>query len=408
MPHNLYLHSALVQTRKFKRDQKGIKRALKLNFIDSTIALNLAFFVNAAILVLAASVFFYRGRTDVAEISTAHELLNEFLGTKMAPTLFAVALIAAGQSSTITGTLAGQIVMEGYLHLRINPWIRRLMTRLIAVIPAVIVILINGETNIDSLLILSQVILSLQLGFAVIPLILFVSDKKTMGSFAIKPLTKILAWIITSILVYLNLRMVTEQAGSYFATSDNIFWKVVIIVGGLLFVALLIISVVYPLMGKRRRDIHVELHPEASNLQQIAVPVYKKIAVALEFSEKDEKLLSYAIGQAHPNTSFVLIHVVESVPAKILEKESDDLETRTDQQHLDFYVQRFKQMGYEATGVLGFNRRSREIVRIIKEANADMLVIGAHGHTGIKDWFYGQTINSVRHELNIPVLVVNV
>jgi manganese transport protein len=408
MPHNLYLHSALVQTRKFKRDQKGIKRALKLNFIDSTIALNLAFFVNAAILVLAATVFFKTGRTDVAEIKTAHELLNEFLGTKLAPTLFAVALIAAGQSSTITGTLAGQIVMEGYLHLRINPWIRRLMTRLIAVIPAVIVILINGETNIDSLLILSQVILSLQLGFAVIPLILFVSDKKTMGAFVIKPLTKMVAWLVTSILVYLNIRMVTEQAGNYFATSDNIFWKIVIIIGGLLFVALLIVSILYPLMTKRRRDIPVELHPEASSLQQIAVPVYKKIAVALEFSEKDEKLLSYAIGQAHPNTSFVLIHVVESVPAKILETESDDLETRTDQQHLDFYVQRFKQMGYETTGVLGFNRRSREIVRIIKEANADLLVIGAHGHTGIKDWFYGQTINSVRHELNIPVLVVNV
>ena len=408
MPHNLYLHSALVQTRKFKRDQKGIKRALKLNLVDSTIALNLAFFVNAAILVLAATVFFKTGRTDVAEIKTAHELLNEFLGTKLAPTLFAIALIAAGQSSTITGTLAGQIVMEGYLHLRINPWIRRLMTRLIAVIPAVIVILINGEKNIDSLLILSQVILSLQLGFAIIPLILFVSDKKTMGSFSIKPLTKIIAWSITSILVYLNLRMVTEQAGNYFATSDSLFWKTVIILGGLLFVALLIISFLYPVMSKRRRDIPVELHPEASSLQQIAVPVYRKIAVALEFSEKDEKLLSYAIGQAHPNTSFILIHVVESVPAKILEKESDDLETRTDQQHLDFYVQRFKQMGYEATGVLGFNRRSREIVRIIKESNADMLVIGAHGHTGIKDWFYGQTINSVRHELNIPVLVVNV
>src|SRR5258706_7943542 len=408
MPHNLYLHSALVQTRKFKRDQKGIKRALKLNFIDSTIALNLAFFVNAAILVLAASVFFYRGRTDVAEISTAHELLNEFLGTKLAPTLFAISLIAAGQSYTITGTLAGQLVMEGYLHLRINPWIRRLMTRLIAVIPAVIVILINGEKNIDSLLILSQVILSLQLGFAVIPLILFVSDKKTMGSFAIKPLTKILAWIITSILVYLNLRMGAEQAGGYFATPGNIFWKAVIVAGGLIFVALLIISVIYPLMGKRRSDIPIELHPEASSLQQIAVPVYKKIAVALEFSEKDEKLLSYAIGQAHKNTSFLLIHVVESVPAKLLEKESDDLETRTDQQHIDFYAERLRQMGYEAKAVLGFNRRSKEIVRIIKENQADMLVIGAHRHRGIKDWFYGQTIDTVRHELNIPVLVVNV
>src|SRR6185295_1104969 len=273
MPHNLYLHSALVQTRKFKKNERAIKRALKLNMIDSTIALNLAFFVNAAILVLAASVFFYRGRTDVAEISTAHKLLNEFLGTKLAPTLFAVALIAAGQSSTITGTLAGQIVMEGYLHLRINPWIRRLMTRLIAIIPAVLVILINGEKNIDSLLILSQVILSLQLGFAVIPLILFVSDKKTMGAFVIKPLTKILAWLITSILVYLNLKMVTGQASEYFASSHNTFWKILIITGGLLFVALLIISVLYPLMGKKRRDIHPELHPGVSNLEKVAVPV---------------------------------------------------------------------------------------------------------------------------------------
>ncbi|MES1219734.1 MAG: Nramp family divalent metal transporter [Bacteroidota bacterium] len=408
MPHNLYLHSSLVQTRKFKRDSKGIKRALKLNLIDSTIALNLAFFVNAAILVLAATVFFKTGRTDVAEIKTAHELLNDFLGTKLAPTLFAVALIAAGQSSTITGTLAGQIVMEGYLHLRINPWIRRLMTRLIAIIPTVIVILINGENNIDSLLVLSQVILSLQLGFAIIPLILFVSDKKTMGAYVIKPLTKIVAWLITSILVYLNLRMVIEQASNYFETSDNIFWKTVIVLGGLIFVALLIISLLYPLMSKKRRNIPIELHSEASSLQAIAVPVYNKIAVALEFSEKDEKLLSYAIGQAQKNTSFVLIHVVESVPAKLLEEESDDLETRSDQQHIDFYAQRFNQMGYEAVGILGFNRRSKEIVRIIKEAKADMLVIGAHGHSGIKDWFYGQTIDSVRHDLNIPVLVVNV
>jgi len=408
MPHNLYLHSALVQTRLFKRDTKGIKRALKLNFIDSTIALNLAFFVNAAILVLAATVFFKTGRTDVAEIKTAHELLSEFLGTKLAPTLFAVALIAAGQSSTITGTLAGQIVMEGYLHLRINPWIRRLMTRLIAIVPAVIVILINGENNIDSLLILSQVILSLQLGFAVIPLILFVSNKKSMGAFAIKPLTKILAWLITSILVYLNLRMVTEQAGNYFITSDNLFWKTVIILGGLIFVALLIISVLYPLMSKKRRDIQIELHPEAGGLQQITVPAYNKIAIALEFSEKDQHLISHAIGQANKKTSFILIHVVESVPAKIYEKESYDLETRKDQDHIDNYTDQLKKMGYEAVGILGYNKRAREIVRIIKETRADMLVIGAHGHSGFKDWFYGQTIDSVRHELKIPVLVVNV
>ncbi|HVG16116.1 MAG TPA: Nramp family divalent metal transporter, partial [Chitinophagaceae bacterium] len=212
MPHNLYLHSALVQTRKIKRDDAGIKKALKLNFIDSAIALNLAFFVNAAILVLAATVFFKNGITEVAQIKDAHRLLGNLLGNNVAPILFAVALIAAGQSSTVTGTLAGQIVMEGYLRLRINPWIRRLLTRVVAIVPAVIVIIINGENNIDDLLILSQVILSMQLGFAVIPLIHFVSDKQKMGAYTIKPLTQFFAWLIATVLVYLNVRMVFGQA----------------------------------------------------------------------------------------------------------------------------------------------------------------------------------------------------
>ncbi|MFM2138918.1 MAG: hypothetical protein RJA57_1225, partial [Bacteroidota bacterium] len=207
MPHNLYLHSALVQTRKIRRDEAGIRRALKLNFIDSAIALNLAFFVNAAILVLAATVFFKTGRTDVAEIRQAHEMLAPLLGTDWAPILFAVALIASGQSSTITGTLAGQIVMEGYLRLRINPVIRRLITRLVAIIPALAVILINGENDIDSLLVLSQVILSMQLAFAIIPLIHFTRDAKTMGTFAIRRRTIVAASLITAVLIYLNLRL---------------------------------------------------------------------------------------------------------------------------------------------------------------------------------------------------------
>jgi len=158
---------------------------------------------------------------------------------------------------------------------------------------------------------------------------------------------------------------------------------------------------------KQRRQ-RAKLHAEASALQQLAIPHYKKIAVALEFSEKDEKLLSHALGQAQKETSFVLIHIVESVPAKLLEKESDDMETRSDQEQIEFYAAKIKELGFEAEGILGFNRRTKEIVRIIKETKADMLVIGAHGHSGIKDWFYGQTIDSVRHGLNIPVLVVNV
>ena len=406
MPHNLYLHSALVQTRKIKRDDAGIKKSLKLNLIDSTIALNLAFFVNAAILVLAASVFFNKGRTDVAEIKTAHELLQPLLGTKIAPILFAIALIASGQSSTITGTLAGQIVMEGYLQLRIAPWVRRLMTRLIAIIPAVIVILVNGESNIDSLLVLSQVILSLQLGFAIIPLIHFTSDKQAMGKYAIKPLAIVLASAIAAVLVYLNIRMVVEQAAVFFANSDNIFWKVVIIITGLFFIGLLIIAIIYPLR-KRKQKPTKEIHGQPGIIEDFSVPSYNKIAVAIDLSSNDPKLIAHAIGQANKNTSFVLIHVVESVSATIYGKESDDLETRTDQQKVDDYVLQLTAKGFVAEGKLGFKDRSKEIVRIVKESKADMLVIGAHGHTGLKDLIYGETTNAVRHELSIPVLVVN-
>ncbi len=407
MPHNLYLHSALVQTRKIKRDDAGIKKALKLNFIDSTIALNLAFFVNAAILVLAATAFFKTGRTDVAEIKVAHELLPSFLGTKFAPILFAIALIASGQSSTITGTLAGQIVMEGYLQLRIAPWVRRLMTRLIAIIPAVIVILINGEDNIDSLLILSQVILSLQLGFAIIPLIHFTSDKKAMGKYAIKPLVIVLASLIAAVLVYLNIRMVVEQASDFFATSNSVFWKAVIILAGLFFLSLLAVAIIYPLRKRKQKPITKDIHAQQGIIESASVPSYHKIAVAIDFSSNDAKLIAHAIGQAKNSASFVLIHVVESVSATIYGKESDDLETRKDKEKLDDYVSQLIAKGFVVEGKLGFKNRAKEIVRIVKEENADMLVIGAHGHTGLKDLIYGETTDAVRHELSIPVLVVN-
>lgn len=406
MPHNLYLHSALVQTRKIKRDRAGIKRALKMNFIDSAVALNLAFFVNAAILVLAAAVFFKSGRTDVAEIKDAHHLLDQLLGTKLAPTLFAIALIASGQSSTVTGTLAGQIVMEGYLSLRINPWLRRLLTRMVAIIPAVIVILVNGENNIDSLLILSQVILSLQLGFAIIPLIHFVSDKRTMGEFVIGPVIQTAAWLVTAVLVYLNIRMVTGEAMDYFTTSDNIFWKIVILLAGLIFISLLIIAVLYPLIQKRRKSVSVQVHQDARELKSLEAPGYGRIAVALDFTEKDRRLLAHAIGQGNANTHYILIHVVESVSARIYEQESDDLETIKDLEHLQFYVKELADRGIKAEAKLGYGRRAKEIARVTIESQAEMLVIGAHGHSGLKDFIYGETINAVRHELKIPVLVV--
>lgn len=407
MPHNLYLHSALVQTRKIQKSRQGIIQALKWNLIDSSIALNIAFLVNAAILVLAATVFFKTGRTEVAEIKEAHQLLAPLLGSGVAPVLFAVALIAAGQSSTVTGTLAGQIVMEGYLRLRINPWIRRLITRLLAIIPAVLVIAIYGEQEVDSLLVFSQVILSMQLGFAIIPLIHFVSDKQTMGSFAIKPIVQAFAWLIAGVLVYLNVRMVVGEAGDFFATSQSMLWKTLIIIGAILFAILLLYIIFFPLFSKRQRPVSIQMHPDVAGLQNLTIPSYKKIAVALEFSDHDEKLLGSAIGQGKSDTEYVLIHVVESTSARLLGDESDDYETTKDEERLEFYIQQLSQRGFPATGKLGFKTRTKEIVRIVREEGAGLLVIGAHGHSGIKDWIYGETINSVRHELNIPVLIVN-
>lgn len=407
MPHNLYLHSALVQTRKIQKTKQGIKQALKWSFVDSAVALNIAFFINAAILILAATVFFKTGRTDVGEIKQAYQLLSPMLGSTIASTLFAVALIASGQSSTVTGTLAGQIIMEGYLRLRINPMVRRLLTRLLAIIPAIIVIAVFGEGQVDKLLILSQVILSLQLGFAVIPLIHFVSDKKTMGSFAVKRWVQVSAWLIASILVYLNVRMVVNEAGNFFNASESIFWKFVIVMAGIVFATLLLYTIFFPMLGKRQKAVSIQMHPDVLGLQNLDVPVYKKIAVALDFSDNDVKLLAAAIGQAKQETNFLLIHIVESATAVLFGKETDDYETQKDDERLQFYVRQLKERGYDAEGKLGFRNRTKEIARLVNEAHADMLVIGAHGHTGIKDFIYGETVNTVRHELKIPVLIVN-
>lgn len=405
MPHNLYLHSALVQTRKISRTDAGIRQAIKFNRIDTTIALNLAFFVNAAILIVAATVFYKTGHSDVAEIKEAHRLLPQFLGN-LAPVLFAIALIASGQSSTITGTLAGQIIMEGYLSLRINPILRRLITRLVAIIPALIVIIIYGEKNVDALLILSQVILSLQLGFAIIPLIHFVSDKKTMGKFAIKPITKIAAWLIAAVLVSLNLKMLVNEMGTVY--TDGALWqKILLTLTGLVCLCLLIYIIISPLTAKNKKKHSVKIHPDINPFRNLQIPHFNKIAIALDFSVNDDKLLAYAIGQGKQDTHYLLVHIVESTSAKLFGKDSDDYESRKDKERLDTYVEELQARGFTAEGFLGYTDRVKEIVRITKGLHADMLVMGAHGHSGFQDFLYGETVNAVRHELKIPVLIVN-
>ena len=404
MPHNLYLHSALVQSRKIDRTDFGIQQAIKFNRIDTTIALNLAFLVNAGILILAGTVFFSTGNSHVGEIKEAHRLLPSFLGG-LAPILFAVALIAAGQSSTVTGTLAGQIIMEGYLSLRINPILRRLITRLVAIVPALIVILIYGESKIDTLLIMSQVILSLQLGFAIIPLIWFVSDKKTMGNFAINPLQKIAAWVIAGVLVFLNLKMLINEVAPVFA-GDSLLPKIVIGGAGTFFSGILVYITLFPFFRVKNAPVSIEMHEGTNLLQPLTAPIYNKIAVALDFSINDHKILSYATGQGNVNTNYVLIHVVESASAKLLGEESDDHETKKDIAQLQSYAKQLKEKGKNASAEIGYRSRVKEIVRIVNENNADLLVIGAHGHSGMKDILYGQTVNAVRHELKIPVLIV--
>ena len=204
MPHNLYLHSAIVQTRRYATDARGIREALRYAFVDSTIALSFALFINAAILILAAATFHASGNRSVAEIQDAYRLLTPLLGAGAASTLFAVALLASGQNSTLTGTLAGQIVMEGFLDLRIPAWARRLITRAVAIVPAVIVSILYGERGTGALLVLSQVILSLQLSFAVVPLVLFTSDPAKMGAFANPTWMRRLAWAVAITIAALN------------------------------------------------------------------------------------------------------------------------------------------------------------------------------------------------------------
>jgi manganese transport protein len=217
MPHNLYLHSSIVQTRKYGSSHKELKEAIRFATLDSTVALMFALFINAAILIMAAATFHHSGNQDVAEIGDAYKLLAPLLGTTMASILFAVALLCSGQNSTLTGTLAGQIVMEGFLNIRLRPWLRRLITRLIAIVPAVVCVILYGETGTAKLLILSQVVLSLQLSFAVFPLVQFTSDRRKMQEFVNPFWLKSLAWIIAVVIGALNAWLLIQTVRGWMA-----------------------------------------------------------------------------------------------------------------------------------------------------------------------------------------------
>lgn len=406
MPHNLYLHSSLVQTRKIDQSKKGIWSAIKFNFIDTTVALNMALFVNAAILILAAAAFFTNGYNDVAEIQDAHKLLEPVLGSTLAPVLFAVALIAAGQSSTLTGTLSGQIVMEGYLNLRIQAWLRRLITRLIAIIPAFITIIIFGEEKTGELLILSQVILSLQLGFAIIPLIHFVSDRKTMGDFTIKLWMKIAAWVCAGVIVLLNVKLVIETITDWIVSSDSLWPYFTVVPLAAAAGVLLLYITISPLIKRVKKVKTPTPHGAPVHLEISEPKVYKRVAVTIDFSSMDSIALSHAIAQGGRQAHYLLIHIVETAGARMMESEIEDRETGHDTENLERYKELLEEEGYHVRFKLGYGNPKKSIPEIVNENKADLLVMGAHGHGAVKDLIFGTTVDSVRHSVNIPVLIV--
>jgi manganese transport protein len=415
MPHNLYLHSALVQTRRIGKDTASKRMACRYNLLDTAVALNAAFFVNAAILILSAAVF-HRHNVAVASIEEAYKLLPSFLGSS-APILFGIALLCAGQSSTVTGTLAGQIVMEGYLHMRIAPWLRRLVTRLIALVPAVVVIYLAGEGATQRLLVLSQVILSLQLSFAVIPLIHFTSNRRNMGVFATPPWAQVLAWLTAAIIVSLNGKLVLDQVGSWVAWAREsggslgpipTSWLVGAGLYGMAGVVLVLLTwvTIKPIIRP------APAWTPAPSVQLDWVRMLRPrplatIGVALEHNQVDAEILNRALSLAQPGqTSLVLLHVVDTPITLVYGSESADRETTADERYLDEVVSVLESMGYRARAVLlhGTNPAVQLVARLRKEP-VDLLVVGSHGHGLVRDLMYGQTVDRIRHSLEIPMLI---
>jgi len=426
MPHNLYLHSALVQSRAVANSVDGKREACRMNLVDSVVALNCAFFVNAAILILAGAVFHHSGHQDVARLEDAHRLLAPLLGTSLASVVFAVALLCSGQSSTITGTLAGQIVMEGFLRIRIQPWLRRLISRGLAIVPAALFIMIKGPGSVDDLLVLSQVVLSLQLSFAVIPLIVFTSDKEKMGEFANRPWVIALAVLAAAIIVGLNVNLVIQEVSRWFeAAGPQAGMLRLIVLPTVAGLALLLLYVVAEPIVRRFRPawlgparggaVVVAAGSRAATGKPIPAPVqvaprndsYRRVAVALEMGAADESVLRHV--RAHlggPELRLILLYVVESAASRYLGHESSDLESRGDLAALEALAQDLRSHGLATEIHLGYGDVKSELARLVKETQADLLITGSHGHGLLQDLVFGATSSGLRHRVSCPVLTV--
>ncbi|WP_319582283.1 Nramp family divalent metal transporter [uncultured Pseudodesulfovibrio sp.] len=412
MPHNLYLHSSLVQTRHVSRMVDAKAQACRFNLLDSAIALNAAFFVNAAILILAAAVF-YRNGLVVTEIQQADQMLEQLLGSHVAPIAFGLALLAAGQSSTLTGTLAGQIVMEGFVKIRLSPHIRRLITRCIALLPAVVVIAILGDKGTYKLLILSQVVLSLQLPFAIVPLVHFTSDKLKMGSFANRWWVKILAWATSAVIIALNAKLVYDQIAEWSGEGTSL---VVTLLIGLVAAAtglFLVYLLVMPFLRGEKSWAEAAPGSAAAVIEKVETRSVRHIVASLGHDAGDAPIINQALSLAKREGSMLtLVHVVDTALAHVYDNARDggqhvyDEHTREDEQYLAEIMDEIGGAGVAVEMALLFGNPSRELVKFAATHNVDMLVMGSHGHRLLGDLLWGETVEPVRHKVDIPILVV--
>lgn len=410
MPHNLYLHSALVQTRRIGEKPAELRVACRYNFVDLFVALNAALLVNAAILILSGAVF-HRNGIVVTEIGQAHALLSPILGTTLASIVFGAALLCSGQSSTLTGTMAGQIVMEGFLHFKMQPWLRRSVTRILAITPAVVTLWFTGQEGIYKLLIFSQVVLSLQLPFAVVPLLHLTGDRSRMGEFASTKLVKILSWTMAAVIIALNGYLAWMSFGSISEANPALrgvaHVGLIIISGGLL--VLLAFLIAWPWIGERRRlrgRVAVEEGLKARGTKPLRG--YTNILVPLDHTVSDQEAISNALSIARANRAKVtLLHIEEGVASRLYGSMASTAEVKEGEEYLNEIAESLRAEGLETEIVVRHGSSpAREIELAAKELQPDLVIMAAHGHRGLKDLILGSTINRVRHRLKMPMLIV--
>ena len=394
----------MVQTRAISDTHTGKAEACKYNLIDSAIALNGAFFVNAAILVMAAAVFYSNGLV-VTEIQEAYHLLQPILGTNIAPVAFGIALVAAGQSSTLTGTLSGQIVMEGFINIKLRPWLRRFITRSLALLPAVIVIAISGNEGTFKLLIFSQVILSLQLPFAIVPLVHFTSDKMKMGNFANKLWIKILAWIIAAVIMGLNMMLVYSTVVDWIKEGYWIAYFTIPFFAGISGILLYIIIHPFVKQSKEWTEKTIALSKDVA--AKIRPTSYKNIGVAIEHGEGDSIIISEALTIAKLHKAKIsLLHIVDTPGTMVHGNEEESLHSREDHAYILDLAREIEEHDVAVETSIRYGNPSTEIIKAVEEEGYDFIVFGSHGHHRLGDVIFGQTVDNVRHSIKIPVLVV--